>query len=188
MTPFFRSLQHAGKCYSGDLILGCDGLKSVTRAAFLNGQDPGPASTRFCAYRATVPIELLESDPELAPLVANQDLSAWIGHDRHVMSYPINGGKTFNMVLSHPAGDEKESDWAATDPQQVLDEMKANYQGWDPRLVKIIGLIKSTSKWKLMTYPRLASWAHANGKYVLMGDACHAMVRKRLVCSLSLPG
>ncbi len=123
--------QKFGDTYTADLILGCDGLKSYTRSAFLKGNDPGPAPTPYCAYRATVPIELLKQDPELAPLVEHQDLSVWIGHKRHVMSYPINGGKTFNMVLSHP--DESPMESWTTDPEEVLREMRSNYEGWDPR-------------------------------------------------------
>ncbi len=44
------------------------------------------------------------------------------------------------------------------------------------RLTKIIGLIDKTNKWKLMGYERLESWVHPKGTYVILGDACHAMV------------
>ncbi len=76
-------------------------------------------------------MELLKSDPELASLVEDADLGVWIGHQRHVMSYPINGGKTFNMVLSHP--DESDGQAWSTEPEPVLSEMRQNYEGWDPR-------------------------------------------------------
>jgi salicylate hydroxylase len=118
----------AGRTYSADLIVGCDGLKSVTRAAFLGDRDVGPQETPFCAYRSTVDMDLLLADPELHPLVEKPDLSLWIGHDRHVMSYPISGGKTFNMVLSHPdTGSNPETQ------EEVLQEMRDNYAGWDKR-------------------------------------------------------
>ena len=123
--------QKDGKLYEADLILGCDGLKSVTRENFLGGHDPGPAMSPYCAYRATVPMELLEADPELAVLVEKADLSVWIGDQRHVMSYPINGGKTFNMVLSHP--DERVEGEGPMDQESILHEMRENYRGWDPK-------------------------------------------------------
>lgn len=165
---------HDGTVYSSDLILGCDGLKSVTRKHFLGEADLGPRETPFCAYRSTVPMDLLLADPELRPLVEKADLSLWVGEQRHVMSYPISGGKTFNMVLSHP------DDGSATDtpkPQdELLKEMRDNYKGWDPKLTKIISLIDKTTKWKLLAYPPIDTWRHSNGHYVLMGDACHAML------------
>lgn len=117
----------AGNKYSADFIIGADGLKSVTRTAFLKGADPGPRETPFCAYRSTVPMEKLLADPELRPLVEKADLSLWVGDQRHVMSYPINGGKTFNMVLSHPYTG------SAPTEDEVLKEMKENYDGWDPK-------------------------------------------------------
>ena len=76
-------------------------------------------------------MDVLKADPELLPLVENQDLSVWIGHKRHVMSYPINGGKTYNLVLSHP--DATSPDTWATDQETILAEMKNNYRGWDPK-------------------------------------------------------
>jgi len=117
----------SGKTYTADLIVGCDGLKSTTRAIFL-GQEIGPAETPFCAYRSTVPMDLLLADPDLRPLVEKPDLSLWIGNQRHVMSYPISGGKTFNMVLSHPdSGSNPETQ------EELLQEMRDNYVGWDKR-------------------------------------------------------
>lgn len=165
-----------GKVVTGDVIVGCDGLKSVTRKFFLGGNDPGPKETTFCAYRSTVDMDALLADPELRPLVEKPDLHLWVGHQRHVMSYPISGGKTFNMVLSHP--DEGEIDPSATQ-EVLLQEMRKNYEGWDPKLTKIISLIDKTNKWKLMTYQRLESWVHPSGTYVILGDASHAMVRSR---------
>jgi salicylate hydroxylase len=44
------------------------------------------------------------------------------------------------------------------------------------RLTKIISLIDKTNKWKLMGYERVESWVHPKGTYVILGDACHAMV------------
>ncbi|BEI83393.1 hypothetical protein CcaverHIS002_0312610 [Cutaneotrichosporon cavernicola] len=163
----------SGLVVYGDLILGCDGLKSVTRRFFLNGNDSGPKETQFCAYRSTVPMDALLGDPELRPLVEKPDLHLWIGPERHVMSYPISGGKTFNMVLSHPH--EGPIDPTATQ-EQLIGEMRNNYEGWDPKLTKIISLIDKTNKWKLMGYERLKSWVHPKGTYVILGDACHAML------------
>lgn len=163
-----------GTVYTSDLIVGCDGLKSITRKFFMGDADQGPRETPFCAYRSTVPMDLLLADPELRPLVEKPDLSLWVGEQRHVMSYPISGGKTFNMVLSHP--DDGSSASPDRPQEELLQEMADNYKGWDPKLTKIISLIDKTAKWKLLAYPPVESWRHANGRYVLMGDACHAML------------
>ena len=113
------------------------------------------------------------ADPDLAKIINDPVINLWIGEDRHVMSYPISGGKTFNMVLSHPA--PKEKVWA-TDAATVLQEMQDNYQGWDPVLVKVIKLVKSTMRWPLMTSEKLDTWINAERNFALLGDSCHAMV------------
>ncbi len=92
--------------------------------------DLGPAETPYCAYRATVPIILLQDDPEIMNLLANNDLNIWLGEGRHVMTYRISGGETFNLVLSHPDTSDP-STWS-TDMQDILSEMRNNYCGWDP--------------------------------------------------------
>jgi salicylate hydroxylase len=118
----------AGAVYSADVIIGCDGIKSVLRSHLLSHQDPGPQPTGFACYRATVPMDRLQQYPETAALVQRPDLNIWIGEGRHVMTYPIAGGKTFNLVLSHP--DDKTN--CTGGDVGVEAEMRQNYQGWDP--------------------------------------------------------
>lgn len=47
---------------------------------------------------------------------------------RHAMTYTIAGGKTFNMVLSHPETDDPET-W---DQTKAIESMKQHFRGWDP--------------------------------------------------------
>ena len=52
-----------------------------------------------------------------------------IGDMRHVMTYMISGGKTFNMVLSHPESTPPHS-WSKS---TVLPDMMKHFDGWDSR-------------------------------------------------------
>jgi salicylate hydroxylase len=52
-----------------------------------------------------------------------------IGDQRHVMTYTIGAGKSFNMVLSHP----DTTDPASWDRSDALSDMKQEFQGWDKR-------------------------------------------------------
>jgi len=45
------------------------------------------------------------------------------------MTYMIAGGKTFNMVLSHP----EERDPAEWHQETANKEMRSHFEGWDPR-------------------------------------------------------
>lgn len=49
------------------------------------------------------------------------------------MTYTIGAGKAFNMVLSHP----DHTDPSTWDPRKAVDDMKAEFVGWDPVYVII---------------------------------------------------
>ncbi|KAL1970562.1 hypothetical protein VTN77DRAFT_4206 [Rasamsonia byssochlamydoides] len=86
------------------------------------------------------------------------------------MAYSIGAGKTFNLVLSHP----DETDPSGWDQAKALEDMKAEFHGWDPKLTKIIGVIDKTLKWPLLSGSQLERWV--SGKLVILGDAAHAML------------
>lgn len=119
-----------GSTYNADLIIGADGIKSVTRGFLLGSDEEGPQTTQFCAYRATVPAEVMRQHPDTAALISAPEINLWVGPERHVMSYLIAGGDTFNLVLSHPAPPAKGP--AEVSLEQILREMRDSYAGWDP--------------------------------------------------------
>jgi salicylate hydroxylase len=131
-----------------------------------------PRTTTNCAYRATVPGELMRADPELKKLIEEPYSNCWIGYRRHIMAYPIREGQLYNLVMSHP-GTAAVGKW--NEPGN-LDEMKAHYAGWDPILDKVLDKVKACLKWKLADLPVLSRWVSKSGKVVLIGDAAHAMV------------
>ncbi|CAI7564177.1 unnamed protein product [Penicillium glandicola] len=159
-----------GETASADLVVAADGVKSVARGTLDKSGKPSIKKTGFAAYRATVDVERIKEDPELSWLLEKPALNIWIGDQRHVMTYTIGAGKSFNMVLSHP----DDSDPSTWDQQNTLSDMRREFQGWDSRLEKIIGLIENTIKWPLMSGVPLSRWV--NGKVLILGDAAHAML------------
>jgi salicylate hydroxylase len=61
----------------------------------------------------------------------NIDGDIRIGEDRHVMTYTIASGKSFNMVLSHV----DHSDPATWKQETAVEDMKNYFKGWDPKCV-----------------------------------------------------
>ncbi|KAL2844124.1 FAD/NAD(P)-binding domain-containing protein [Aspergillus pseudoustus] len=159
-----------GTEHSADLIVAADGIKSVARMVLLEGQEMSFTRPGFAAYRAVVEVEKMRNDPELSWILERPALNIWIGDSRHVMTYTIGAGKAFNMVLSHPDS----SDPSTWNEKTALEDMKAEFQGWDPVLTKIIGLVDKTIKWPLMSGSLLNRWRL--GKLVILGDAAHAML------------
>lgn len=58
------------------------------------------------------------------------DSPSRLGDNRHVMTYTIGAGKSFNMVLSHP-DDSDGSGWNQN-KEETLENMRREFQGWDP--------------------------------------------------------
>lgn len=165
-----------GRTVAADLVVAADGIKSVARACIPGLRDIRPQMTPFAAYRATVDVQRMRSDPDTAWLVAEGEpaLNLWIGEGSHVMTYTIAGGKSFNMVLSHR--DDSDPNTWSTDPEERLKQMRGYYQDWDPRLVKITHMIEKTMKWPLMTVPTSPRWLSESGRLLILGDAAHGML------------
>ncbi|KAJ5324216.1 hypothetical protein N7476_002816 [Penicillium atrosanguineum] len=161
-------LLESGDSVQADLVVAADGVKSVARQLVENG--PAIEQTGFAAYRATVDVARIRADPEISWLLERPNLNIWIGDQRHVMTYTIGAGKSFNMVLSHP-DDTDPSTW---DQTTALSDMQREFQGWDTRLQKIIGMIEKTIKWPLVSCTPLTRWT--TGRIVILGDAAHAML------------
>lgn len=90
------------------------------------------------------------------------------------MSYTIASGKSFNLVLSHPDRTDPAT-WNQTGPDKILSDMRAHFTGWDPKLVKVIGMIKKTLKWAFVSGSALSRWVAPSNKLLIMGDAAHPM-------------
>jgi salicylate hydroxylase len=56
-----------------------------------------------------------------------------------------------------------------------VEEMRALYKDWDPRIPKLLALCESVFKWRLMIRPGLdPTWSHKSGAFTILGDAAHA--------------
>ncbi|KAL2837449.1 hypothetical protein BJX68DRAFT_280196 [Aspergillus pseudodeflectus] len=166
-----RGIQlQSGECFEADLVVAADGIKSLARSLVDKGPEKPVETLGFAAYRATVDVGLMKEDPDTAWLLEKPALNIWIGDKRHVMTYTIGTGKSFNMVLSH--WDPR--DPATWDQSTALEDMRREFTGWDPRLTKTIGMIKKTTKWPLVSSTPLSKWF--SGNVVVLGDAAHAML------------
>lgn len=161
-----------GTTYNADLIIGADGIRSNVRLAVMPDEYVAPKKSTNCAYRATVPVEAMRADPEIAHLMDDLNSNCWIGYRRHIMAYPMRNGQLYNLVMSHP-GEAGVGKW--NEPGD-LDEMKHHYRNFDPVIQKVLTKVTSCLKWTLADLPVLSNWVSPSGKIVLIGDAAHAML------------
>lgn len=155
--------------FYADLILGADGLKSACRESLLGHTDP-PRLTGDLAYRIVIKAEDIKKHPDLRELVEKPAINYWMGPYGHVVCYLLQGGGLYNIVLICPDNLPEMMNTVKAD----LQEMREFFAGWDPKLKTLLGLVQETTKWRLLTSEEMESWSHPNGKFALLGDACHA--------------
>jgi salicylate hydroxylase len=87
------------------------------------------------------------------------------------VNYVLRGGKLFNMVLLVPDDMPAGANTLAGN----VEEMRALYKDWDPRIPKLLNLCESVFKWRLMIRPGLdPTWSHETAAFTILGDAAHA--------------
>lgn len=160
-----------GRTFDADLIIGADGIRSKVRRAVIPNQEIMSYSTNY-AYRATVPAEVMRSDPEIAHLMDECNSNFWIGPKRHLVGYPMKGGELYNLVLIVPGLTEADK-W--NEPGD-LQEMRDSFSDFDPVLRKVLTHITNCRKWALAELPIIPQWVSRNGNIVLVGDSAHAML------------
>ncbi|KAH7062531.1 salicylate hydroxylase [Macrophomina phaseolina] len=159
-----------GKKYTFDLLVGSDGIGSVTRKKLFPAIKPTPPSND-AVYRAIVPTEQVRADPVARELVQKRTMEVWMAHNAYIITYPISNGTAFNMVLNH------EADHPVTRVEDVdISEVREYYKDWDPRIKRIVDMVPSVQRWPLLVTGPLDSWSSPQKNVVLLGDAAHSMV------------
>ncbi|KAJ6511508.1 hypothetical protein C8R47DRAFT_1095293 [Mycena vitilis] len=164
----------SGRRFRADVILGADGVKSMVREIVV-GRPDKPLPTGDAAYRALIPTSEMAKHPDLKPLVDHPEMTGWIGPGRHIMGYCIRGSREYNIVMLHPDRGSKE----AYNVPGSVQQMRADFAGWEPRVEKLLSLVSSTLIWPLFDRDPLDTWVHPSGKVALLGDACHPMLPYR---------
>ena len=168
--PAIQFSNNGGKFCSFDVIFGADGINSVCRRLLFGDI----ISTRFSgdtAYRLIIPVGDIEGDEKLLQFLAGFDVSCWMGPSGHVVCYRLKAGSLLNVVLVGPDNTDRSSDAAVQSDKQVIQTI---FREWDPCLHSMFQLANKVLKTRLNDSHEMASWSHSDGKFALVGDACHA--------------
>jgi salicylate hydroxylase len=148
----------------GLALVAADGLWSSLRQRL--GHRAAPRAAGQTAWRALVPAEAAPRS------FAAPTVNLWLGHDAHLVHYPVKAGRTINVVAIVD-DDWREPGWntpGAT--RELLDRFAA--QHWHQSARELLAASERWQKWALFDCAPLATWGQ--GPVTLIGDAAHPML------------
>ena len=154
----------AGNSFTGNALIGADGLRSRVRQHVLN--DAPPHSTGHTAWRALLP--MADVPPEL-----QQDLvTAWLAPDSHTITYPVQQGKSLNLVYCAENIVNNDLKPSYLLPEQLSNALRQTFQ--------VATETNAWTRWDLFDRPPLMSSVEmfnpAHPHIALLGDAAHPML------------
>ena len=153
--------------YSGDVLIGADGIHSsiCTQIQRQYNSAQKPRFTGQIAWRGTLPTGAVSKDL-IAPAA-----NVWIGPEKHFIAYYLRGGKFINFAAVEERDEWAEENWSLTgDKSQLLTAFK----DWDPAITHLIHACETPYLWGLFDRPPLEHWQ--DGRAALLGDAAHPML------------
>jgi salicylate hydroxylase len=139
-----------------DLLIGADGLHSALREA-LNGR-VAPFFTHQVAWRATLP-----ADGAIDPIAR-----VYLGPGKHLVTYPLRGGRLRNIVAVEERRTWAEESWSLTDDPLAL---RIAFEDFVPEVRGWLDRIERPNLWGLFRHPVAQAWHGSNA--AILGDAAH---------------
>ncbi|KAF4626969.1 hypothetical protein G7Y89_g11187 [Cudoniella acicularis] len=157
-----------GEVVVADVVVGCDGIKGMTRKVVLQSRFPEEVAAKYTntyAYRGIAPME------EAKEIVGDyaKDAKWFMMEKRGWAMYPISKGEEVNIV----AFIYDENPWMGEQAAREVsrEEMLSEFEEFDRRLFKLLDYVKPM-KWPLFHHPDTPTYY--NGRICLLGDSAHA--------------
>jgi 2-polyprenyl-6-methoxyphenol hydroxylase-like FAD-dependent oxidoreductase len=155
-------IDREGRRYSGDAVIGCDGVKSAIRDKLIGDQ---PRVSGHVVYRAVLPVEDMPEDLRWnAPAV-------WAGPDCHLVHYPLRDGQQYNLVVTFHSREAET--WGVREGSK--EEVLSYFTGICDRPRRLLDRPTSWKRWSTADRDPIETWSR--GRITLLGDAAHPMLQ-----------
>jgi salicylate hydroxylase len=152
-----------GQTSTVSVAIGADGVRSAVRAAHFDAAPP--RFTGHVAWRGLVDAASL---PEgLFP----DGACVTMGPRRHLVTYPLRGGRLINFVAVEERADWTDEGWTAPDDP---DNLRRAFAGFGHAAEALLARVETTFLWGLFDHAALDAWSKE--RIGLLGDACHPML------------
>ena len=159
-----------GTTATASIAIGADGIKSNIRPMVI-GKDNPAAKATFSgkyAYRGLIPME------KAAKLLGDErarNAQMYLGYDGHILTFPIEQGKTMNVVAfrTEQSGKWENEQWVLPMDRS---KMEADFSDWGDDPKSILSLMEKPDLWALFEHPPAPSYYR--GRICLSGDSAHA--------------
>jgi 6-hydroxynicotinate 3-monooxygenase len=145
-----------------NVVIGADGVNSKVREAVV-----GSRPSRFSgavAHRAIYPSTLLRG-------MQVRNCTKWWGPNSHILIYYIEQSRDEIYLVTSAKGEwHSQASWEFCPRDEVI---KA-FAGFHSEVRAVIETAPRLSKWPILDIEPLDTWS--KGRFVLLGDACHAMM------------
>lgn len=152
----------AGRSFRADVLIGCDGVKSVIRERIVGD---AVRVSGHVVYRAVVPAADMPADLRWnAPVV-------WAGPNCHLVHYPLRNGEQYNLVVTFHSREQEA--WSVRDGSK--EEVLSYFDGVHAQPRQLLHKPTTWRRWSTADRDPVANWS--TQRMTLLGDSAHPMLQ-----------
>ncbi|KAJ9196335.1 hypothetical protein DTO164E3_6391 [Paecilomyces variotii] len=162
-----------GTTAEADAVIGCDGIKSRVRQIIVGADhlSAHPSYTHKYAYRGLAPMK-----DAIAAIGEERAMNSCLhmGPNAHMLTFPVDHGKTLNMVAFKTNSEPWPDAQRLTRPAK-RERALEDYEGFGPNVIKLLNLTKpDLDVWAIFDLGENPPPTYSKGRLCIVGDAAHA--------------